>query len=126
MNQKTVMLVDGLPGFRFSVSLTLKTRGFNIIEASDGSEALELIAGRSLLDSGIDLVICDLAMQSMNELAFLEEMLVRRDQGRVIIISGYSSRDATEKIRKMGYNCIIEKPFSAEVLIHWVNSILNQ
>lgn len=126
MNQKTALIVDDVPDFRFSVGLTLKNSGFNVLEARDGYEALEKLAGLTEAGYQADLIICDIVMPGMNGLDFLETIYFRDYQTRVIVMTGYGNRTIKDKLRKMGYHCIIEKPFSADALMHRVKSVFEQ
>ena len=63
--RKTALVVDDSPSLRQMVAMTLKTAGFDVVEATDGEDALLKLKGRA-----IDLFVCDLHMPKLDGLEF--------------------------------------------------------
>ncbi len=122
MSTKTILVVDDEPGFRFSVSLILRNQGFEVIEAGNGIEALEVMSGRPGSGGPVDLVISDIRMPGMDGLKFLENLPAGQERIKVIVMTGHGNRETVLALKRLGITRIINKPFSAEVLLDSVYS----
>jgi two-component system, chemotaxis family, chemotaxis protein CheY len=94
-----------------------------IIEAADGSEALELMRDRE-----VDLVICDLNMRPMSGLQLTR--FIRIDPASpdpylpVIICTAHAEQHYIETARDAGAHEILRKPFSPKTLYQRIHSIV--
>jgi CheY-like chemotaxis protein len=104
-----VMTVDDAAFQRRQLSKFLLTNGFEIIEATNGVEALEKLQTADVLPS---VIISDLLMPEMNGLEFIRTM---QDQGvgiPVIVLSAdiqESTRDEVEELEVVDF---VHKPFT--------------
>jgi DNA-binding NtrC family response regulator len=108
---KTILIVDDETNLRKTLATILRGRGYSILEASDGSEALEL-----LRDATPDLVFTDWKMPEIGGEEVLRYM--RRDARLsaipVIVITAFgSSHSAIEAVRLGAYD-FITKPFDLQ------------
>lgn len=109
-----ILIVDDSRAMRMIVSRTLKQTGlsgYTTVEASNGAEALEMIASESP-----DLVLSDWNMPEMNGLELLTKV---REQGNRItfgFITSESSVETKQLAHETGANFILTKPFNAEML----------
>ena len=105
---RVVLFVDDEKVLRFIVSEFLKTRGYHVLLAEDGKQALEMMANYG---DAIDLMVLDLIMPEMSG----EEVLkvVKRDYPEVpvIIASGYSAHSLDRKMAFQNYDGYLEKPY---------------
>lgn len=111
----TILVVEDQEAVRRLATRVLQLRGFTVLEASDGAEALDLIE-RNL---EIDLLITDVIMRGMGGLELLERL---RDRGRAIpalFISGYSDAELP-----LGNAHFLEKPFSPDDLVRKAREVL--
>jgi CheY-like chemotaxis protein len=106
---KILVVEDDLRG-RYLVCEVLRTEGYQVVEASDGAEALEIV-----LTERVNLVITDLVMPKLNGFEFLEQLHSISPQMPVIFITGYLSvvrgKTLTQDVAE-----IIRKPFEFEAL----------
>jgi signal transduction histidine kinase/ActR/RegA family two-component response regulator len=119
---ETVLLVEDEEPVRRVVKRALSASGYRVLEAGDGAEAIRQWEGHA---SPIDLVITDMVLPGMTgrELAF--ELLRRRHDARVIIMSGYTGETypALEVLPSgVGY---LEKPFSLADLRLRIREVLD-
>jgi signal transduction histidine kinase len=111
----TILIVDDHQQNRDLLTAVLGAAGYQLLEASDGAEALELARARRP-----DLVIADLIMPTMDGFAMVRAL--RADpalaQTRVIFFSAtYLEREAQALARASGVEQILAKPAtSAEIL----------
>ena len=114
----TILLVDDDPAMRRLPSVLLKREGFEILEASGGTEALEILKTETP-----DLVLLDIMMPDMDGFEVCEAI---RENPRtadipVIMLSAVSDqvRDSTIKV-----DDYLTKPFKPQELVPKVKSLL--
>jgi two-component system, cell cycle sensor histidine kinase and response regulator CckA len=109
----TVLVVEDDLSVRRLACRVLRARGYRVLEAGDGDEALELVHGR---EGALDLVITDIIMPGLSGPALVERLLPEASDLRVLYITGYSE----EAIRQQGVlpagGALLEKPFTAHQL----------
>lgn len=98
---------------------TIKGETVEIIQASDGMEALAMIQrhGRS-----IDLVLCDMHMPNLNGLSLLKSLRGSPDLRHIpfVIVTADMSDAAIEQALREGAAGVIGKPFQPEVIVDLV------
>jgi len=118
---KSVISVDDSSTMRRMVSFTLKSAGYEVLEASDGAEALSLLKTRP-----VDLVISDINMPNLDGIQLTREL--RRQPGftRTPIILLTTESDPAKKAegRAAGATGWIVKPFNQEQLLAVVAKVL--
>jgi len=112
--QGTILLVEDEDGLRSLNARGLRSRGYTVIEAGNGIEALEALEGQ---DGEIDLVVSDVVMPEMDGPTLLAEMRKRNPQLKFIFVSGYAE-DAFEKSlpQNQQFN-FLPKPFTLSQLV---------
>jgi len=105
----TILLVDDEPQVRTVAGRMLRHLGFEVVEAADGVEAL---ARFREIPAGIACVVLDLSMPRMGgEEAFRELRRIRGDV-RVVLSSGYSEQEITQRFAGKGHAGFVQKPYS--------------
>jgi len=69
-DQKTLLLIDDDPNLNLLVKDYLEFRGYSVITAENGREALDILNGHNP-----DMIICDVMMPEMDGYAFVEHVL---------------------------------------------------
>ncbi len=105
----TVLFVDDEEMLRELGVQMLTTLGFSVVTAANGRQALDIFAERG---GQIDLVLMDLTMPDMDGAEAFTEMRRIDPDGRIILVSGYSSQDLEERFAGAGLVGIIQKPYS--------------
>jgi two-component system chemotaxis response regulator CheY len=119
--KKTVLVVDDFENTRFVVEFTLKNKGYDVIQASNGKEALKYLDGRPL-----DLVITDLNMPEMNGIELVQNIRNLSDYAYIPILVLTTDRDEAKKenARKARVTAWIQKPFKMDKFVSIVNMCL--
>ncbi len=98
---------------------TIKGEAVEIIQASDGLEALAMVQrhGRS-----IDLVLCDMHMPNLNGLSLLKSLRGSPELRHIpfVIVTADESDAAIEQALREGAAGVIGKPFRPEVIVDLV------
>jgi CheY-like chemotaxis protein len=110
---ETILLVDDEAAVREVLARGLRENGYRLIEASSGSEALEIL-GRSADD--IDLVVTDVAMPEMSGIELAHRALERSGFLPFIFLSG-QPKEVLPDFGPLAENHeLLEKPFPPDVL----------
>lgn len=122
--KETVLLVDDELGVRAVAEGILKIKGYKVVVADNGEEALEIL-GR--MDGEIDLVMLDLTMPKLSGAETFAAM--RRGNARnipVLICSGYLL-EPEEFQRQTGYlpDAVLQKPYDIATLAKTVREVLD-
>ncbi|WP_373004759.1 diguanylate cyclase [Sulfurimonas sp.] len=119
----TVLIVDDSKLYRQILRDTLEKIKLNVLEASDGEEALEILSNK---ENNISLVLTDYEMPKMNglDLTFKIREKAKKDQLGIIVISSLEAQTTIGKFLKFGANDFINKPFTENEIITRVNSNL--
>ena len=123
MDTKTVLLVEDERSASFTLSLVLRRAGYKVLQAYDGQEALEALERAKREGSPVDLVVTDLLMPRLSGLDLAERLAAGTERVPVVIISGYADAALEEAVRKSGCE-LLEKPFTAEAFLHFINLAL--
>ncbi len=128
---------DGLPGGRETILLVedgqsvlkvaghiLNDLGYNVLEAENGAEALELL--NSLEDRKIGLLLTDLVMPLMGGREFADRFTERYPEAKVLYASGYNeAMNATDEGSNPADEFFIHKPFTPSILAKRVREVLD-
>jgi two-component system, chemotaxis family, chemotaxis protein CheY len=114
--RKRVLIVEDQEVIRQIVWKMLKDIGFvNIVEVGDGTQAV-----REVLATKPDLIICDIAMEPMDGIKFVETLQARgfKDKDRIptIFLTGHTERDLVIKAKQLGAEGFLVKPVSSKDL----------
>jgi two-component system cell cycle sensor histidine kinase/response regulator CckA len=112
--QGTILLVEDEEGLRSLNARGLRSRGYSVIEASNGIEALEALEEKN---GAVDLVVSDVVMPEMDGPTLLKAMRERNPDLKIIFVSGYAE-DAFEKSMPENQQfAFLPKPFALAALV---------
>ncbi|MBV2168981.1 MAG: response regulator [Bdellovibrio sp.] len=100
-----ILIVDDEALVRRSLSRALKSKGYEVLEALNGTEGLQ-----SWRDWKPDLVFLDVLMPGMTGPEVLKE-IGSENQAKVILISAFSGEHNMQTAQEMGANLFVPKPF---------------
>jgi len=101
-----VLIVDDDESLRDSLALVLGSEGFEVTTAADGERALA-----RLDEAAPDIVLCDLRMPGIGGLDLVPELVRRRPEATIILVSAWASDElALEAMRRGAYD-YLAKPF---------------
>ncbi|MFT4313673.1 MAG: response regulator [Wolbachia pipientis] len=117
-----ILLIEDEDSVRKFTAKALTRKGLNVIEASIGSEALEIIRKKN---QHIDLIITDVIMPEVSGPEIVKEALIHRPNIKVIFISGYAE-DAFLKSDEINIEDFhfLPKPFTLNELGNKVHNVL--
>jgi two-component system cell cycle sensor histidine kinase/response regulator CckA len=112
--QGTILLVEDEEGLRGLNARGLRSRGYNVIEAANGVEALEALEEN---EGGVDLVVSDVVMPEMDGPTLLTSMRSRDPDIKVIFVSGYAEDAFAKSLPENQQFAFLPKPFSLSQLV---------
>jgi two-component system, chemotaxis family, chemotaxis protein CheY len=120
--KKVILIADDSPTIRKFVSVALSIRGFEIVSASDGMEAMEKLPLQN-----VDLLITDLNMPNLDGYELIKT--IRQDERYkdmpIIILSSLSKGTEIERGLSSGANSYLLKPFDPKRIQYEVAKYLN-
>jgi PAS domain S-box-containing protein len=121
VNHGAVMVVDDEDIVRQIAGAALEQLGFEVIEARNGVEAVDLFRS---CGAGVDLVILDLTMPLMTGEETLRRLRAIDPNVRVILSSGFNESDATRHFQGRGLAGFLQKPYTLTRLSERVQAAL--
>ena len=120
--RETVLVVDDERSVRQLAVNVLRAEGFTVLEAADGSRAMEVVREHP---AEIALLLTDVVLPGING-ADLARILTGSDEElRVVFMSGYAEEELAERgIVDVG-GTVISKPFTADILKLMVDAALS-
>lgn len=116
----TILVVEDEPNVRSLIVRVLARRGFRILQAKDGAEALALVRA---LDEPIDLLVTDVIMPQLSGPGLAKILRAQDPDLRVIFVSGYTPDDLRNEVIQDA-DAFIEKPMSPAGLLRTIDEVL--
>jgi PAS domain S-box-containing protein len=119
---ETILVVEDEDGLRRLVREVLEQRGYNVLAARSGAEALDLAASAGR----IDLLLTDVVMPKMNGRELAEALATTRPALPVLYLSGYTDEMVTGTGILSESAEFLQKPFTPEKLARRIRDILDR
>ena len=118
----SILLVDDDDQFRGMLCEALTSEGFQVREASDGSQGIKHYA-----EQPADVVITDLVMPEKEGLEMIVEIKQLHSEVKIIAMSGGgrgSSQDYLKMAKAFGAQLVLAKPFSHREILEGISQVL--
>jgi len=119
----TILVAEDEAGVRELACQFLRVKGYTVLEAKDGHEALEIAARYS---GTIHLLLSDMVMPKMNGNELAGRLKMVRSNIRVAFMSGYSEFSRGEMANEFPHAPVLQKPFSPATLVGIVREALTE
>ena len=106
-----VLIIDDEEAARYGIRRALAQQGYQLDEAADGAQALQLLD-----QFRPDVIVSDINMPSIDGLSLLREVNRRDDPPLVILITAYGSESVAAEALRAGAYDYLAKPFDLEQL----------
>jgi CheY-like chemotaxis protein len=116
----TVLVVDDEEIVRRIARLALERSGYQVLTASNGREAIDLLQTHR---DAVDVVVLDLMMPVMSGWEALGHLRRVKPGLRVVASSGYTESEAMQRFGA-GIQVFVQKPYRSQVLIERVQLVL--
>ncbi len=122
-DNKNLLLIDDDPNLILLVKDYLEFRGYNVVTAENGREALEI------LDEKVpDMIICDVMMPEMDGYSLVQHIRQEPTTNRIPVLFLSAKGQSQDRVKGLneGADVYMVKPFEPEELVAQVESSLNQ
>ncbi len=119
---ETILVVEDEESLRAMVQEVLRDKGYHVVTASSGKEALEILERAPK----VDLVVTDVVMPEMNGVKLGRWLAERMPSVPILFISGYTDDQLAHRGILLPDVHFLPKPFSSEKLLHTVQLVLSQ
>ncbi len=118
---KKILIVDDSSSVRTVARLALREKGYDVVEAGNGQEALTVLQG-----DRCHLVISDVNMPVMDGISLLKQIKAHPNYKftPVIMLTTESGEDKKQEGRAAGAKAWIIKPFQPQVLVDAVSKLI--
>ena len=121
-SSETLLLVDDDERVRAFVRVVLRKRGYRVLEATNGEEALR---SAERVHSRIDMILTDVVMPGMHGRTLADKMTILHPETKVLFMSGYTDSQVLRQNPSGPQIPLIQKPFTPEELLRRVREVLN-
>ena len=120
---KNILIVDDAPTVRRVLGLILENKGFQVVTAVNGREALERLS-----ESRFDILITDINMPELNGIDLVAQVLSGKKHPHMGIIMLTASEDEIQQtaIENAGADALLKKPVSSWNLLEVIAQIQNE
>jgi two-component system chemotaxis response regulator CheY len=117
---KRILTIDDSKTMRDMLKLTLAHHGFDVIQAVDGEDGINVLSTED-----VDVVITDINMPKMDGYQVIEHLRKDRkyDDTPILVLTTESDRDKKERARGLGATGFIVKPFNPVSLIDAIHKV---
>jgi CheY-like chemotaxis protein len=118
---KKILIIDDEPELVKAVEVRLKTSGYDIVTACEGSSGIQ-----KAKEAKPDLILLDIIMPKMNGYQVAKKLMADPEtQGiHIIVFSASQERDLENKCKELGITNFIMKPFETIDLLNMVKEVL--
>jgi len=117
----TVLLVEDEDAVRSFAARALGQRGYHVLEATTGTEALEVFSSHN---GDVDLVVSDVVMPEMDGPTLMKHLRSERPDVKIIFISGYAEDAFRRNLSDKEDFMFLQKPFDLKELAAAVKAAL--
>ncbi len=119
----TLLIVDDEEMIQETLKGMLESLNYKVIFANNGKNAIKIY--KSHRDE-IDAILMDIQMPVMDGVEAAQQILKLNPQARIVFTSGYAETRNFEKLRKMGYQLFLKKPYKITNLADIIVRALSQ
>jgi two-component system response regulator HydG len=121
MEKTNILVVDDLRNIRLTLSGIFEDRGYNVVTAEDGYQAIEAIK-----EMHFDVILMDIKMPGINGVDTYREVKKIDPKAVVIMMTAYSLEDLVKRAVSEGVYTCIYKPFEIDKVIVLVEDAIKE
>lgn len=114
-----VLVVDDEPPIRRFLRTSLTSQGYNVLEADDGAQALELVKRNA-----VDVIVLDLGLPNLHGFDVIERLRADKSPTPIIVLSSRADETGKVKALDLGADDYVTKPFGMDELLARIRTAL--
>lgn len=119
---ETILVVDDEESMKTLLSAVFKEKGYTVITASDGQEALDIYRQRH---AEINIVLTDMGLPKLGGEEVVSGIKKINKDARIIVASGYFERELKSGLVKSGVKDFVQKPYLPDEILQKVREVLD-
>ena len=120
MAKGKVLIIDDEVDVREVLKLHLSEENYQIIEAENGEEAIELLnSGDNMINVGV--ILCDIRMPKVNGIECIQYLRKEAPGIPIVVVTGFNDPELMRGLLKIGVKDYLVKPVKKDMLISVVN-----
>jgi DNA-binding response OmpR family regulator len=123
VTRANILVVEDDRDIRESVTEVLQERGYSVLEAGDGAQALRVLSEAAPKP---DLILLDLMMPNMSGFQFRQEQLKNSEHAAIPVAIITADSHAGEKVEDMRVAGLLRKPLKIQPLLDLVERLLSR
>ena len=118
---KNILIVDDSASVRQVLNITLKSAGYDVIEAKDGQDGLSKLTGQK-----VHLIVSDVNMPNMDGITLVKEIkqLANYKFTPIIMLTTESEESKKQQGQAAGAKAWVVKPFKPEQMLAAVSKLV--
>ena len=118
-----ILIIDDESEVREVLRIHLESANYNVIEACDGEEGVNMMkSGSNLLQVGM--IICDIRMPKVNGIEAIDYLKQNAPSIPIVVVTGYPDSDLAVSLLKKGVKDYMVKPIEKAKLLDKVAEVL--
>ncbi|MCD9199153.1 response regulator [Aeromicrobium wangtongii] len=121
----SVLVVDDTASIRFLIRTNLQLAGFDVDEAVDGADCLQILAHRDVMP---DLITVDVMMPRLDGMATVTA--IRADERMrgigIVMVTTQGHPADIQRAKQAGVDAYVTKPFDPDFLVETVSEVLER
>ncbi len=120
---QSILVIDDEDGQRSYMEVVLRRAGYNVIAASDGSQASEILA-----NNRIEAIVTDLVMPNQDGLATIGTARTSNPDVKILAVTGACRDDGMylDAAVRVGADLTLPKPFTPAALVSCIQTLLQE
>lgn len=119
---ETILLVEDEEMLLDLLRSILESRGYNVLTAKDGLEAIDVYKSKS---GAIDLIISDMGLPRLGGWEMFQRIKEINGRVKAILASGYLDPDLRAEMIKAGAKDFIQKPYEPDVILKRIREVID-
>lgn len=119
-----ILIVDDDPGILNAFEIGLASKGYHIMSAQNGKQALRIIKSSLKEAKPVTVMLVDFLMPGMDGIELILSARKIKPDLEFILMTAYGNNTVKQKALKLGVGRYIEKPFTPDRLLKMIE-ILN-
>lgn len=121
--RQTVLVVEDEPLMLDLLRRVFTRRGYQVLTAADGEEALEVYRRHA---TAIDAVVLDVGLPKLGGWEVFLKMKEENSEVRVVIASGYIEPELKTKMREVEIGHVVQKPYMPNQVLEAVRDLIEK
>jgi two-component system response regulator HydG len=121
MAKTNILVVDDLRSIRLTLGGILEDKGYNVVSAENGYQAIEAVK-----KTHFDAIFMDIKMPGINGIQTFREVKKIDPKAVVIMMTAYSVEDLVREALEEGAYAIVYKPFDIDKIITIIEELLHE